>query len=133
MFLGLYSKKEVISIKLDAFYEGKEEGIRQTRAEMKREINKKDNEIHDLKNINRVTVESCEQLLNNKNKYILDIIEENKEKIKELKTLLALSTDKEIERIEKIKQRTKKIRVKKKCESRIIDYQMKKIDYDTIK
>lgn len=57
-------------------------------------------------------------------------LEENKRKIFILTNLLKFDADKKIKRYENIKRRTKKSRVKEKCDRKIEDYMMRKLAYE---
>ncbi len=57
-------------------------------------------------------------------------LEENKRKIFVLTNLLKFDADKKIKRYENIKRRTKKSRVKEKCDRKIEDYMMRKLAYE---
>lgn len=57
-------------------------------------------------------------------------VEENKRKIFILTNLLKFDADKKIKRYENIKRRTKKSRVKEKCDRKIEDYMMRKLAYE---
>ena len=59
-------------------------------------------------------------------------LEESKRKIFILTNLLKFGADKNIKRYENIKRRTKKSRVKDKCDRKIEDYMMRKIVYERV-
>lgn len=62
-----------------------------------------------------------------------DLREENEKlstKISILETFIRFEYNKEIDRLENIKRKTKKIRVKKKCESRILDYKSRLLAFE---
>lgn len=59
-------------------------------------------------------------------------LEESKRKIFILTNLLKFDADKNIKRYENIKRRTKKSRVKDKCDIKIEDYMMRKIVYERV-
>ena len=56
-------------------------------------------------------------------------LEDKSREIIVLRTLITLETDKTIKRYENIKNRTKKTRIKEKCERKIEDYMMRKLAY----
>lgn len=112
-FLGFYNEKEVEEIK--------------EKFNKNYEILKscKDVEINSLKIEKENLLEEIEEI----NEEYSKIIEDKDKEIFVLKTLLYYDADKEINRLERIAKRTKKIRVKKKCESSILDYKMRKMAY----
>lgn len=57
-------------------------------------------------------------------------LEDKSREIIVLRTLITLETDKTIKRYENIKNRTKKSRIKVKCERKIEDYMMRKLAYN---
>ena len=59
-------------------------------------------------------------------------LEESKRKIFILTNLLKFDADKNIKRYENIKRRTKKSRVKDKCDRKIEEYKMRKIVYERV-
>lgn len=56
-------------------------------------------------------------------------VEDKSREIIVLRTLITFETDKTIKRYENIKNRTKKSRIKVKCERKIEDYMMRKLAY----
>ncbi len=125
--LGMHTAKEVADIKRIAI----EDAERTTKVKMQKEINK-------LKDENTEKIVAVEERYGKAyGDLILEQIDiEKKLECKQtevyvLRTILALETDKKIKRLEVIAQRTKKARVRKKCENRIIDYKMRKIAYET--
>lgn len=56
-------------------------------------------------------------------------IEDKNREIVIIRTLIALEADNTIKRYENIKKRTKKTRIKEKCERKIEDYMMRKLAY----
>lgn len=56
-------------------------------------------------------------------------IEDKNREIVVIRTLLTLEADNKIKRYENIKSRTKKTRIKEKCERKIEDYMMRKLAY----
>lgn len=106
-FMGLYTSKEVEEIKL-SYVKRISEIVNgySSHINYQREMWKKD--IKDLS----------------------DNINEKELKINTISFILAAEADKEIKRLEVIAKRTKKPRIKKKCESRIIDYKMRKLAYE---
>jgi formylmethanofuran dehydrogenase subunit E len=124
--LGMYTSAEVANIKRIAI----EDAERTIRVQMQKEINK-------LKDENTEKIVAVEERYGKAyGDLILDQIDiEKKLECKQtevyvLRTILALETDKKIRRLEVIGQRTKKARVRKKCENRIIGYKMRKIAYE---
>ena len=86
-----------------------------------RVVKEKDTEIEKLKDrLNEVLLENCD-------------LEKKLKKVKDevfiLRTLLSIEADKAIKRHENIKKRTKKIRIKNKCDRKIEDYMMRKLAY----
>lgn len=125
--LGIYTAKEVADIKRFATIDTE----RETKVKMQKEINK-------LKDENTEKIVAVEERYGKAyGDLILDQIDiEKKLECKQtevyvLRTILALETDKKIKRLEVIAQRTRKARVRKKCENRIIGYEMRKIAYET--
>jgi hypothetical protein len=123
----MYTAKEVADIKRIAI----EDAERTTKVQMQKEINK-------LKDENTEKIVAVEERYGKAyGDLILEQIDiEKKLECKQtevyvLRTILALETDKKIKRLELIAQRSKKARVIKKCENRIIDYEMRKIAYET--
>lgn len=57
-------------------------------------------------------------------------VEDKSREIIVLRTLITFETDKTIKRYENIKNRTKKSRIKVKCERKIEDYMMRKLAYN---
>lgn len=121
-FMGIFSAKEVENIKKLAY----EEGARHTKVECNKEKNKLTNEFE-------VKIDK----LNRQNKDLMnDIVEVNSEvveldtKITILEFFLLCEYDKKIKRLEAIAKRTKKHRVKKKCENRILTYEMRKLAFE---
>lgn len=113
-FLGFYSEKEVEEIK-NKFNKDYET----LRACKELEIGSLELEKENL-------LAEIEEI----NEEYSKIIEDKDKEIFVLKTLLYCDADKEISRLERIAKRTKKIRVKKKCESSILDYKMRKMAYE---
>jgi hypothetical protein len=81
------------------------------------------NEITYLKHIIESRKES-EKIKDEQFEKEIDVL---KDYIEELEEKLNKKDDKEINRLEAIAKRTKKARVKKKCESRILDYKERKL------
>lgn len=104
-FFGLYTKKELEDSKEIQRCIGKTQGIlegqRKSREKHLKEKEKLEKENADLKK--RVTV---------------------------LSELLLREVDKDTARLEKIKERTKKTRIKKKCENAILRNRMKRLAYE---
>ncbi len=129
-FLGFYTKKEIQEIETNATKNGYADGVARTQVVMKKEINKLKDE--HLKKIDKIQKEYGSLIGN----ILADQTEvERKLECKEseiyvLRTVLALETDKEVKRLECIAKRTKKPRIAKKCENRIINYKMKKLAYE---
>ena len=115
--LGLYTTKQVEAIKSD--YEKEIKEI----IELDSKII--DSQCLELRNLRKKTVELNENLL----KAVTDLKEKENE-INVLRFMLTVETDKKIKRLETIASKTKKFRIKKKCESRIIDYEMRKLAYE---
>ena len=112
-FLGFYSEKEV--------------------EEIKNKLNKDYKTLRTCKEveINSLNLEKENLLaeIEEINEEYSKIIEKLEKQIFILKNLLYCDADKEISRLERIIKRTKKIRVKKKNESRILDYKIRKDVY----
>lgn len=70
--------------------------------------------------ISKLLIDNC--CLNNE-------IEDKNREIVVVRTLITLEADNKIKRYENIKSRTKKIRIKEKCERKIEDYMMRKLAY----
>ena len=100
-FLGFYTKKELEENNEICEELGRIRGIRESREIHVKEKEKLEKENADLKK--RVTV---------------------------LSELLVREVDKDTVRLEKIKERTKKTRIKKKCENAILRNRMKRLAYE---
>lgn len=100
-FLGFYTKKELEETNKVYKELGRIRGIKESREIHIKEKEKLEKENADLKK--RVTV---------------------------LSELLVREVDKDTVRLEKIQERTKKFRVKKKCESAILRNRMKRLAYE---
>lgn len=70
--------------------------------------------------ISKLLIDNCS--LNNE-------IEDKNREIVVVRTLITLEADNTIKRYENIKNRTKKARIKEKCERKIEDYMMRKLAY----
>lgn len=128
-FMGLHTAKEVELIKLDHKRVGYQEAEEKYEKEINSimEMNEKIISNHSRKN------EMLANDLKDMNSHLLKLSSELKEKDGEVKVLrffLAAEADKEIKRLEAIKMRTRKPRIKKKCESRILNYKMRKLSYE---
>lgn len=134
--MGFYTHKEVEAIKRAVITDTK----RQMKVEFNREknhlIDDYDNKINCLKD-RAVEVNKMMKDLNKAMSIANEAINIADEQLKEkdtqihiLKTFLKLECDKEIKRLEIIAKRTKKEKIKKKCENRIIDYKMRKLAYE---
>lgn len=128
--LGVYSRKEVIELESAAKMRGYKSGYREATVEKQREINTliDENETK-LKEVeDRYGKVYGEMLLEQ-----LDIekkLEYKQVEVDVLRTVLVCETDKEVKRLEYMAKKTKKPRIKKKIENRIIDYKMRKIAYE---
>lgn len=129
-FLGLYTKREIKEIQNEAKKLGYEDAEIKIKNLMKKEISKlKDEHLKKIEKINK----DYGTLIGNT---LADNTElENKLECKEsevhvLRTVLSLESDKEVKRLETIAKRTKKPRVARKCENRIINYKMRKLAYE---
>lgn len=104
-FLGLCTKKELEDIKEIYKCIGRAQGIL--------EGQRKSREIH-LKEKEKLEKENADL----------------KKRVTVLSELLVREVDKDTARLEKIKERTKKIRIKKKCENAILRNRMKRLAYE---
>lgn len=104
-FFGLYTKKELEDIKEIYKCIGRAQGIL--------EGQRKSREIH-LKEKEKLEKENADL----------------KKRVTVLSELLVREVDKDTARLEKIQERTKKFRVKKKCESAILRNRMKRLAYE---
>lgn len=123
--LGMYTKNEVAEIKRIAIADTE----RVTNVQNQREINKLKDE-HENKIIEietRYGKAYGDMLLDQIG--IEKKLELKESEVHVLRTVLELEADKKIKRLEVIAQRTRKARIKKKIENRIIDYEMRKIAY----
>lgn len=100
-FLGFYTKKELEETNKVCKELGRISGIKESREIHAKEKEKLEKENTDLK-----------------------------EKVSVLSELLIREVDKDTARLEKIKERTKKIRIKKKCENAILRNRMKRLAYE---
>lgn len=89
MFLGLYTRKEVNKEKLKSYNNGYDDGT--------------------------FLIDSLFEILNRKEEHIYQLEKENRN----LKRKIREERHEEIRRIRAIAKRTKKLRVKKKCEARL--------------
>ena len=128
-FMGLYTSKEVEEIKLEHKRLGHKEAEDKYEKEIK-EIMDMNEKIIDNQSKNNL---SLREDLKDMKGSLLKLSKELKDKDREinvLRFLLAAEADKEVKRLEAIAKRTRKTRIKKKCESRIIDYKMRKLSYE---
>ncbi len=128
-FMGLYTSKEVEEIKLEHKRLGHKEAEDKYEKEIK-EIMDMNEKIIDNQSKNNL---SLREDLKDMKGSLLKLSKELKDKDREinvLRFLLAAEADKEGKRLEAIAKRTRKTRIKKKCESRIIDYKMRKLSYE---
>lgn len=107
-FLGLYTEKELKEAKISAKEFGRLEGVQEAKRKHIKEKDILENKIADLKNEN----------------------EKANEKVSVLSGLLVREVDKDTVKLEKISKRTKKLRIKKKCENAILRNRMKKLVYE---
>lgn len=113
--LGLYTQKEVEEIIKEQKDLGYSQGSRETRVEIQREMNKKIEEI--IKSDGNIITDLLSDVTE------LEIkLEKKVAEIAELRKFSVPETDKKIKRLEIIKKRTRKQRVKKKCENEILRY-----------
>lgn len=140
-FMGLYTSKEVEdirkiernlgylngvtngTIKHKEFLEKRyKKDVKETKEELNRlfKAKTKENEILRL-DFNEISRHA---------KILSANLKEKEKQIEILKFHLKCECDTEIKRLEIIAKRTKKPRIKKKCESRIIDYKMRKLAYE---
>lgn len=104
-FLGFYTEKEMHEAKLVSLEYGRIDGIQQA---TKKHI--------------KLVCNMEEEFKVEKNKL--------EEKINVLSELLLREVDKDSVKLEKIQSRTKKLRIKKKCENAILRNRMKKLAYE---
>lgn len=132
-FMGLYTQKEVNEIKQEERKLGYEDGCRYTKVECKREeseiVNNYESIIDDKSKANISLKNDIEDLKIKLMDAVSDI-KDRETKIDILEFFLCCEYDKKIDRLEKIAKRTKKFRIKKKCESKILDYQMRKLAHE---
>ena len=118
VFMGLHTAKEVEKIKL----EHKSLGYKEAEEKYEKIIlnHSQNNQMlaNDIKDMNSHLLKLSSEL------------KEKDKKVKVLRFFLAVEADKEVKRLEAIAKRTRKPRIKKKCESRIIDYKMRKLAYE---
>lgn len=132
-FMGLYSEKEVNEIKDLERKLAYEDGCRYTKIECKKEENKLVNQYEQIISTQtRDNVRLRKDIEDLKVKLIdaAGDIKERDNKIDILEFFICCEYDKEIDRLENIAKRTKKYRIKKKCESRILDYKMRKLAFE---
>lgn len=104
--------------------------VKEMKDKHKQELDRKDYEYKNndkrLRNINthlKQMLDSSESVIQEKDEQIETLVSI----VKRLKGHIEKSHDKEINRFETIARRTKKARIKKKCESKILDYKEKKL------
>ena len=128
-FMGLYTSKEVEEIKLEHKRLGHKEAEDKYEKEIK-EIMDMYEKIIANQSKNNLSLRGD---LKDMKGSLLKLSTELKDKGREINVLrffLAAEADKEVKRLEAIAKRTRKPRIKKKCESRIIDYKMRKLSYE---
>lgn len=127
--MGFYTHKEVEAIKRAVITDTK----RQMKVEFNREKNKLMDDYDNKINCAKDSVVKANKIMKGLNESISIAYKQLKDKdsqIYVLSTLLSIECDKEIKRLETIAKRTKKAKIKKKCENRIIDYRMRKLAYE---
>jgi hypothetical protein len=142
----IVNQKENKIKELNHFIEKKNNEINILNCEIKKLNRKSELDVAVIKNLNiekeilsksleknEIKIDEFRNLLIDKIEKVDDLSQEVTNKTKEisiLKTFLSIEADKMIKRYENIQRRTKKARVKIKCERKIEEYMLKKITYE---
>lgn len=130
VFMGLHTPKEVENIKNKYKRIGYKEAEEKYEKEIKSIMDENETIITNHRQRNKKLVNDLKDM----NNHLLGLSTDLKAKDKQINILrffLECECDKEIKRLEAIAKRTRKPRVKKKCENRIIDYKQRKIAFES--